>query len=386
MSLRERFDDIMMVVQNDRRVWTGAGLLFVSILIVLLSSDSKPSKRKINGKHNQVADTSSFTPDEAWQDLITAFNEDVKSLGRQSKENKEITDRMASEFRDYKKDSNALFERIVSAVEDVNSQVENLQNRPAPQVQVASVEQPLELEGSQEMLPFGFDVADIPPPPTKPSAKKVKFIGPSDAVEVRLLTGVNAPVDGTPYPVTFELAGPVLGPDGSVLDLGSARILAMAQGSEVDSRVLYRLQNMSLRHSNGMRSVVSVDGWIIGEDGIRGMKGKLHDKLGELIVASGITAAGSSFVANSFDSTTNNSINNSSGVNVSGDSVENAAAAAIVGASDKLLNVYIDRYEGLVPVVEVLPGRQAVAVFSQPIEVMECEEDCGDTELNYASF
>ena len=102
-------------------------------------------------------------------------------------------------------------------------------------------------------------------------------------MRVKLLAGVNAPTDGTPYPVVLKLLGNVMGPDGNTIPLGEARLIAAAQGSLTDSRVLFRLTRLSIRLPNGRRKEFAIDGWVVGEDGIRGMSGVLIDPIGKAI-------------------------------------------------------------------------------------------------------
>ena len=242
--------------------------------------------------------------------------------------------------------------------------------------------------GPGELEPLVFQENNVPPPPKKPKHSKFTFISPGDAVPVVLLSGVNAPVDGTPYPVVFKLNGSIEGPDGSSLDLGEARLISAAQGSEVDGRVLFRLTNLSITHKDRRRSVTEVDGWVVGEDGIRGMKGKLIDKLPETLVALApagtLGALGQNQLSNAKnDETTNN--NNTGGLTITTQGAEDAIATGINKSVQRLSDVIIQRHEKLIPVVEVLSGREAVAVFSQPVEVSPCEDDCSN-EANYASL
>jgi hypothetical protein len=208
---------------------------------------------------------------------------------------------------------------------------------------------------------------------------------------VELLTGVAAPTDGTPYPTVFRVMGPVVGPDGSSLDVGEARVIAAAQGSETDSRVVYRLTTLALRHKDGRRSEVKVDGWIVGEDGVRGMKGQVIDKLGEVIAAT----AGVSFAAAMGERVTDRSddipvnditfdrrgrpVRNRTGVTVTGDDVDVATASALTDASNRLGQLLLEKYQKLIPVVEVLSGRKVAAVFStsSEVEILDDENDEG---------
>jgi conjugal transfer pilus assembly protein TraB len=180
--------------------------------------------------------------------------------------------------------------------------------------------------------------------------------------------------------VVLKLVGPITGPDGSSVDIGEARLIAAAVGSETDGRALFRLTSLAMRAKDGRRIVLRVDGWVVGEDGIRGMKGKLIDKLGKLIAATGtvgFTAAlGESLMAN--NSLSNDNGNSDGGITVVSGDLNYAAANALSEASSKLNEVLIDRYEKLVPVVEILSGREAAIVFSQATEIQLIDEDESD--------
>ena len=54
---------------------------------------------------------------------------------------------------------------------------------------------------------------------------------------------------------------------------------------------------------------------------------------------------------------------------VSGQDLDFAAASALTDASNRLGSVLLNRYESLIPVVEILSGREAAAIFSRPAEI-----------------
>ena len=386
MNLKEKINDIVMVAKNDRRVMAGGALLFIAVLIVFSSSDSN-SNRRFKADTNKPK-TNQFGSEDASKDLMGAFHGTLKELEEREANLAQATERLKAEFEGNAKSTAQILEQAVSKMTDLNKEIEilkeQIQNQKTERVEVEPVEH--EINETAEMRIFGELDTDLPPEPIPPVPRKAVFISPGDAVPVELLTGVNAPVDGTPYPVIFRLSGPISGPDGSILDLGEARIIAAAQGSEVDSRVLFRLTNLSMRHNDGRRSTMSIDGWIVGEDGVRGLKGKLIDKLGSLIAATATGSFAGAFADNAINGNSVD-VDNSSGVNISGDALENSAADGVGAGMQKLVDVLIDRYESLVPVVEILSRRQAVAVFSQPVEVTECENgDCNSEEQIYGSF
>lgn len=220
-----------------------------------------------------------------------------------------------------------------------------------------------------ELASYGFDATSLPPPPAPPTIEKRTFISPGDSVPVRLLTGVAAPVDGTPYPVVLKLLGPVTGPDGSSLDIGEARLVAAAQGSETDGRVQVRITDLAFRHADGRRSVVKVDGWIVGEDGVKGVRGKTIDKLGQVILATMGYSGAAAFGERLNGQRNRLRIENSDNITVTGNDLDSALTSALTDGSIRLTQVLLEKYERLVPVVEVHSGRDIVAVFSRGAEV-----------------
>ena len=99
------------------------------------------------------------------------------------------------------------------------------------------------------------------------------------------------------------------------------------------------------------------------------MQGKLIDKLGRLILATAIIS-GVSALGERLDNRTNIIGNQGNlGLGVDRQDIDFAAASAITDASNRLGGVLLNRYEALVPVVEILSGREVAAIFSSPAEI-----------------
>ena len=114
------------------------------------------------------------------------------------------------------------------------------------------------------------------------------------------------------------------------------------------------------------------------------MKGELVDKLGQVVA----TTAGVSFAAALTESINAGSAgieasNNLGGVRIDSGDVDRATASAITDASTRIGQALLDRYEKIVPVVEILSGRDVAAVFARSTEVMIIEDD---EESQYASL
>lgn len=378
--MSQKLTDIKLIIQNDRRVWAAAGFIVVAIFIWLLTDDRGGSRRV--ALPDDKASRQGAGSTEAFQDLIQAFKNDIDQQKKNQQEMNTVLTRTSQDLKEHKEKVTGIFETMVDKFEALAREVDALAAALKQQQDITPPPDRRELEGPDTLEPFGLEEPQVAPPPPEPAPQRVSVIAPGDSVSVQLLTGVNAPVDGTPYPVVFQLNGPIEGPDGSTLELGEARLVAAAQGSEADSRALYRLSSLSIRHPSGRRSVIKVDGWVVGEDGIRGMKGKLIDKLGRLILAT----AGVSFAAALGERIEGRETNvrRDGGLRADPQDFDYATASALTDASNRLGQVLLNRYEALVPVVEILPNREAVAIFSQTAEIEVLDEDL--SEAAYAAI
>ncbi|NLF25448.1 MAG: hypothetical protein GX589_07295, partial [Deltaproteobacteria bacterium] len=212
--------------------------------------------------------------------------------------------------------------------------------------------------------------------------------GAGDSVRVKLLAGVNAPTDGTPYPVVFELADDVVGPDSSSLPLGGARLIAAAQGSLSDQRALFRLTTLNIRYPDGSRKVLDVDGWVVGEDGIRGMEGILIDPIGKALAGSLLSGTVEGLGDGVAAANTNTIYyeNGGSRTFVDGEIGQYAAGRGIAKTGERWSKYIDERIELLVPHVKVLSGRYGTAIFSRSVTIDGLFETLEDDETVLASL
>jgi hypothetical protein len=207
-------------------------------------------------------------------------------------------------------------------------------------------------------------------------------------VRIKLLAGVNAPTDGTPYPVVFKLISDVYGPDGSALPLGEARLIAAAQGSLTDSRALFRITTLNIRLPDGRRKVYQVDGWVVGEDGLRGMQGILLDPIGKAIagagMAGGLAALGEGFSQG--ETETNSGVFGDQSTIINGDPLKFAAGKTLSGFAKEWGQVVKDRVNQLVPHVQVLSGREATAVFAKSLPITDLFDALEDDDASMSSL
>ncbi len=348
--MSQNLEDIKLLIKNDRRIWAVGGFIIVALFIWTLTNSGGTKRSRI--VKEVTSSKQGMGPDEAYGDLIVAFRNDIETAKTERKEMYDVLYRTTTDLKEHKERVTGIFETLVDKFEQLAREVDALAAAMRAQQDTIPLPASRELDGPDELEPLGFDTPTVAPPPPEPKPLRVSVIAPGDSATVQLVTGVNAPTDGTPYPVVFKLTGPISGPDGSSLDLGEARVIAAAQGSEADARALFRLTQLSIRHPSGRRAVVEVDGWIVGEDGVRGMQGRLIDKLGRLIAATALIS-GLGALGERLDDRTSITVDDGAGLSLQGEDLEFATASAVTDASNRLGQVLLNRYESLVPVVEI---------------------------------
>ncbi|MCB9030749.1 MAG: hypothetical protein H6619_06825 [Deltaproteobacteria bacterium] len=385
--MKNKVKDYVVLLQNDRKTQIITAVLVVLVLAFLFNS---PPPRK-STKKKAVAElgTGGTGTAEAYQDIIQAFSQDVKVLQEQVKDLQLTADERDRSFADYDAKTAAIFTKILERMNSGDLGSNNGYGTSA---------QPIDIDDASgagvELAPPPADLEPLwvqneePAPPPLPERAKSAFIAVGDSVRVKLLAGVNAPTDGTPYPVVFKLYDDIVGPDGSRLPLGEARLIAAAQGSLPDSRALFRLTDLSIRLPDGQRQTYKVDGWIVGEDGIRGMKGGLVDHLGKAIGAATAVGTAEGITRGLSASRSTQFIGNEGAITelASGDSAEFIAASALAGGLNRWGDIIKDRVDQLVPYVEVLSGREATAVFAKSIVIDGLFEALEDQGSSFASL
>lgn len=360
----QQLKDLAVKVKSDRRMWLYVGVGLIVLAVTFLAPGPKKTSSRPQSTRAEVQ-TPKLAANEAYSDIVERFSADLNRLSVETQKSQEAIQKTNQALDDYQQRTAEIFKKMLEKMADGNQSTSTDPTRSILEIQpISSNLTPQELES------FGMDQMNIQPPP-EPEREKVAFIGAGDSVRVELLAGVNAPTDGTPYPVVFKLIDAINGPDGSQLPLGEARLIAASQGSITDARALFRLTSLNVAMPDGSRKELKVDGWVVGEDGIRGLSGILIDPLGKALLGAGIAAGVQGFgsALETQNSTTTTNFLGISSTQVTGSPLEYAAGAAIKGAGREYSGIIRDRLAEMVPVVQVYSGRQATAVFSKSVKI-----------------
>lgn len=388
--MKQKLKDLVLLLQKDRQAQFFAVL---AIGLLVWAAVAQGPVRTPGRDLSELQETGTSSSEEAYADIVRAFGADLEGTKGEVRRIHSRLDEQEQKFDEFQSSSTEIFRKILERM----SEIETVGGGHGPgydpsnagNTDVADLGAGGNGNGGSDTLDsFGTTTTtpDVPPAPEK---QKVAFIGAGDSVRIKLLAGVNAPTDGTPYPVVFQLSSDVMGPDNSQLPLGEARLIAAAQGSLTDSRALFRLTSMNIRLNDGRRKVVPVDGWVVGEDGVRGMEGILIDPIGKAIGGAGFAGAlqgiGQGLSASNVTNTSSGVFGNTA--TVTGNVGEFAAGQGISNAARVYANLIQQRVGALVPVVQVLSGREATAVFSRSVSITDLynsldAEDSGFTGID----
>lgn len=318
--------------------------------------------------------------DEAASDLVSRFNNELEQLRLQNDEAQRRHADLTKQVTSYREKTAAILKKMIDKMEDNAANTGSQQLQP---VGMAPSEAPPE-EETDEIESFGLEDAEVGPAPT-PTPQRVAFVGAGDSVRVKLMAGVNAPTDGTPYPVLLKLVSEVAGPDGSAIPLGEARIIAAAQGSLVDQRVLFRLTTMTYQLPTGEQKTIDIDGWVVGEDGIRGLAGVAMDPFGKVLsgiaLAAAVNGAGQGLRQGGIQ-------NNQNALGLNQQVIQNAGQVALGSAVSQSGNEWSqmiqERARMYTPMVHVKSNREATAVFTKPFTISGLIEALGEADTTNA--
>jgi hypothetical protein len=376
--------DFQLKIKSDRKTQVLTALVSVALVWLFFGETTHRRTRR----PETPVQVGAGDPNDRWTDLIERFNLQLTSLTAESKATKEDMIAVKKNMQDYEATTAEIFKKILERLAEVGNNTNDANGAAGPKTLVDLESSPIDSNGPDTLVGLGDATVVAENPPPQPKKVKLASIMPGDSVRIKLLAGVNAPTDGSPYPVVVKVIGDVQGPDGNSLPIGEARMIAAAQGSLTDHRVLFRLTRMSMRLPNGRRKEFAVDGWIVGEDGIRGMDGILIDPIGQIIAASAIAGGVSGLGQGIAQGNTVNNQNNLTGAQTSfvqnGQIPQYAGGLALSSAAQEYSQIVRQRAAQLVPVVQALSGREATAIFSQSLAIPDLLNQLEDEDPSVA--
>lgn len=188
-----------------------------------------------------------------------------------------------------------------------------------------------------------------------------------------LLGGLDAPTGGqaqrNPQPVLLRLSDNAILPNQFRSRVKECFVVGAGYGDVSSERAYIRTESLSCVTRDGTAIDVPVKGYVAGEDGKAGMRGRLVSKQGQ-ILANALLAGIASGIGTAFQqSATTNSLSplGSTSTITSGKQLEAGLGTGVGRALDRLAQYYISLAEQVFPVIEVDAGRTVDVVLTQGI-------------------
>ncbi|WP_457569158.1 TrbI/VirB10 family protein [Desulfurobacterium sp.] len=206
---------------------------------------------------------------------------------------------------------------------------------------------------------------------TKYQALRKFYIPSGTFVDAVLLSGIDAPTGMSAkkdtVPVLLTLADDSILPNDWRYDLKDCRIIGEAYGDLSSERVYIKTDYMSCVDDEGNVYDFKFVGYVTGEDGKAGLRGRVVSKQGALIaraMLAGFFEGAANVLQTSATSTTVTSAGVVSTVNP--DKVVRAGVfAGAAKAVEKLAEYYMNLLDQTFPVIEVGAGRKATLIVQK---------------------
>lgn len=231
-----------------------------------------------------------------------------------------------------------------------------------------------------EYIPLKI-VSHVQPAPQKKKAEEAEeevYMPAASILSGVLLNGLDAPTGKgarkDPFPVAIRIQKEAILPNHYRADVRECFSLASGYGDLSTERAFLRTEVISCVRDDGGIIEARLKGYVVGEDGKAGLRGRLVSKQGQ-VIAKSLMAGFASGAAGAFDVNPVPVINTSpSGKtdyqkNMNSGMLQGAAMKGTSSALDRVAQFYIDMAESMFPVVEVDAGRPADIIITGGVKL-----------------
>ena len=211
---------------------------------------------------------------------------------------------------------------------------------------------------------------------SNPAARDARRYIPSGAfTRAILLGGLDAPTGGqsqrNPQPVLLRLVDNAVLPNHFRSRIKECFVVGAGYGDVSSERAYIRTESLSCVTRDGTAIDVPIKGYVAGEDGKAGMRGRLVSKQGQLL-ANALLAGVASGIGQAFQqSSTTMSVSPLGATSTvePGKQFEAGFGTGVGKALDRLAQYYISLAEKVFPVIEIDAGRTVDVVITQGISL-----------------
>lgn len=231
---------------------------------------------------------------------------------------------------------------------------------------------------------------DDQPAAVTPQPDQRSYIPAGAILTGTLITGADFPTGNksreNPTPAIVRLSKSAILPNRFKSDVRECFLLVSGHGDLATERATLRSETLSCIRTDGGVIQTKLSGYVSGEDGKAGLKGRLVSKTGQMIART-MVAGFLSGVSQAFDYDPVEVLSTSPTNNVqyqnkwSSDAAKSGLAQGMTQSLDRVAEFYMNLAEQMTPVVEVTAGRQVdlVVISGTYLDVMSGTKNTGSS-------
>jgi len=203
----------------------------------------------------------------------------------------------------------------------------------------------------------------------KPDARS--YVPSGSFFRAALLGGLDAPTGGqaqsNPHPVLMRVQDNAFLPNRYRFRIRECFALGASYGDISAERAYIRLESLSCVRHDGRAIDAPVKGYVVGEDGKAGMRGRLVSKQGQ-VLANALLAGIGAGIGQAFQqgaTTVSTNPLGSVGTIEPGKQLQAGLGTGVGKALDRLSQYYITLAEKMFPIIEIDAGRTVEVVFTK---------------------
>lgn len=222
---------------------------------------------------------------------------------------------------------------------------------------------------------FNRTADDAPLSPNRAGGRTAEtFIPPGTYMRVLILNGLDAPTGGqsqqNPHPVLLKVIEDAQLPNSFRANLKNCMITGNGFGSIEAERAYIRTDRLACIDENGGAIDVALKGYIAGEDGKTGVRGRIVEKTGRILANSIYAAIGSGVGAALKAQGTTQTTNALGGITEKTDNgFKTGFGDGLSKAFDRISDYYLKVAEKMFPIIEISGGRVVDVVISQGVSI-----------------
>ncbi|WP_303785330.1 TraB/VirB10 family protein [Azovibrio restrictus] len=269
-------------------------------------------------------------------------------------------------------------ESVLPPLPPVPPPLPSAQTQPAAQEPAQAKQEPLQPPPPPKEPGIAvFEVSDAASSQAKSEQEAEKqgktYIPSGSFMRAVLLGGLDAPTGGqaqnNPWPVLLRVQDNAFLPNRFRAKVKECFLLGSGYGDISSERAYLRLESLSCVLNNGEVVDTNAKGYVVGEDGKAGMRGRLVSKQGQ-VLANALLAGVASGIGQAFQqsaTTYSTSALGTVGTVETGKQFQAGIGAGVGKALDRLSQYYINLAEKMFPIIEVDAGRGVDVVLTKGV-------------------